>query len=84
MMILLMRFIVTLYNMLQQCPEPPTCCESGNYAFDECGCCLKCAKVSLLALSSIIIVVIIIVINILIIIFCLKCVKVYFTFNFES
>jgi len=30
-----------------KCPEPPTCCESGYYAFDECGCCLKCAKAEL-------------------------------------
>jgi len=30
-----------------KCPEPPTCCESGQYAFDECGCCLKCAKAEL-------------------------------------
>ena len=30
-----------------QCPAPPTCCESGQYAYDECGCCLKCAKAEL-------------------------------------
>jgi len=29
------------------CPAPPTCCESGQYAFDECGCCQKCAKAEL-------------------------------------
>ena len=27
-----------------QCPPPPHCCESGQYAKDECGCCLTCAK----------------------------------------
>lgn len=27
-----------------QCPPPPHCCESGQYTFDECGCCLTCAK----------------------------------------
>jgi len=30
-----------------QCPAPPTCCESGAYAYDECGCCQKCAKAEL-------------------------------------
>jgi len=30
-----------------KCPEPPTCCESGQYALDECGCCMKCAKAEL-------------------------------------
>jgi len=30
-----------------KCPAPPTCCESGQYALDECGCCLKCAKAEL-------------------------------------
>ena len=34
-------------NRYSQCPEPPSCCESGQYALDECGCCLKCAKVNL-------------------------------------
>merc|ERR1719228_2198358 len=29
------------------CPAPPTCCESGQYAYDECGCCQKCAKAEL-------------------------------------
>merc|ERR1719411_1111127 len=29
------------------CPPPPSCCESGQYAYDECGCCLKCAKAEL-------------------------------------
>lgn len=29
------------------CPSSPTCCESGFYAYDECGCCLKCAKAEL-------------------------------------
>jgi len=29
------------------CPSPPTCCESGQYAYDECGCCQKCAKAEL-------------------------------------
>ena len=27
-----------------QCPPPPHCCESGQYAKDQCGCCLTCAK----------------------------------------
>lgn len=27
-----------------KCPPPPPCCESGQYAKDECGCCLTCAK----------------------------------------
>ena len=37
-----------LYSILiSQCPAPPTCCESGQYALDECGCCLKCAKAEL-------------------------------------
>ena len=27
-----------------QCGDPPPCCESGQYAKDECGCCLTCAK----------------------------------------
>ncbi len=26
------------------CPPPPHCCESGQYTYDECGCCLTCAK----------------------------------------
>lgn len=26
------------------CPPPPHCCESGQYTFDECGCCMTCAK----------------------------------------
>jgi len=30
-----------------KCPEPPSCCESGQYALDECGCCMKCAKAEL-------------------------------------
>jgi len=30
-----------------KCPEPPSCCESGYYALDECGCCMKCAKAEL-------------------------------------
>ena len=30
-----------------QCPPPPTCCESGQFAKDECGCCLTCAKAEL-------------------------------------
>lgn len=30
-----------------KCPEPPTCCESGQYSLDECGCCMKCAKAEL-------------------------------------
>ena len=29
------------------CPPPPHCCESGQYAKDECGCCLTCAKAEL-------------------------------------
>ena len=29
------------------CPEPPRCCESGYYTFDECGCCMTCAKAEL-------------------------------------
>ncbi|CAB4054633.1 unnamed protein product [Lepeophtheirus salmonis] len=31
------------------CPPPPHCCESGQYTFDECGCCLTCAKAELQA-----------------------------------
>ena len=30
-----------------KCPPPPHCCESGQYTFDECGCCMKCAKAEL-------------------------------------
>ncbi len=30
-----------------QCPPPPHCCESGEYTFDECGCCMTCAKAEL-------------------------------------
>jgi len=30
-----------------KCPALPTCCESGYYAMDECGCCQKCAKAEL-------------------------------------
>jgi len=30
-----------------KCPAPPTCCESGQYTYDECGCCQKCAKAEL-------------------------------------
>ena len=37
----------SLYLVLMQCPPPPSCCESGQYAYDECGCCLKCAKAEL-------------------------------------
>ena len=33
--------------MFPQCPAPPTCCESGQYTYDECGCCQKCAKAEL-------------------------------------
>ncbi len=29
------------------CPPPPHCCESGEYTFDECGCCMTCAKAEL-------------------------------------
>ena len=24
--------------------QTPTCCDSGYYTLDECGCCLTCAK----------------------------------------
>ena len=34
-------------SFVLQCPPPPSCCESGQYAYDECGCCLKCAKAEL-------------------------------------
>jgi len=30
-----------------KCPSPPSCCESGAYTLDECGCCQKCAKAEL-------------------------------------
>lgn len=35
------------------CPPPPNCCESGVYAYDECGCCLTCAKLELQPCGSI-------------------------------
>ena len=35
------------------CPPPPNCCESGVYAYDECGCCLTCAKSELQPCGSI-------------------------------
>ena len=38
-------YVIFFNHCNLQCPEPPACCESGQYAFDECGCCLKCAKV---------------------------------------
>ena len=41
-------------NKYLQCPEPPSCCESGQYALDECGCCMKCAKVTILAVRVIV------------------------------
>ena len=34
-------------HTILQCPAPPSCCESGQYAYDECGCCLKCARAEL-------------------------------------
>ena len=30
-----------------KCQDPPRCCESGYYTFDECGCCMTCAKAEL-------------------------------------
>jgi len=30
-----------------KCPPKPSCCESGAYTLDECGCCQKCAKAEL-------------------------------------
>ena len=43
----LLLLLLLLSSPSYQCPAPPTCCESGQYALDECGCCLKCAKAEL-------------------------------------
>ena len=47
MYLLLLLLLLLLSHPSYQCPAPPTCCESGQYALDECGCCLKCAKAEL-------------------------------------
>merc|ERR1712179_176749 len=28
----------------RECPKPPSCCASGSYMFDVCGCCRVCAQ----------------------------------------
>jgi hypothetical protein len=40
-------FLCLILGSSYKCPEAPSCCESGFYALDECGCCKKCAKAEL-------------------------------------
>ena len=44
---LLLQNVEMLYVFTFQCPSAPSCCESGQYTLDECGCCQKCAKAEL-------------------------------------
>lgn len=40
-------FLCLILGSSYKCPEAPSCCESGFYALDECGCCKKCARAEL-------------------------------------